>query len=164
MTDRTRTYTWENPMLGAEAALTLSGLEYLQKVARRELPWPAIAQTMGMESMEIAEGRATFHATPQEWHYNPIGTVHGGFAATLLDSALGCSIHTTLAAGTAYTTLELHVNYIRAITAETGPMSCTGEVIHVGRTQATAQARLVDASGKLYAHGTTTCLIMKLPG
>jgi uncharacterized protein (TIGR00369 family) len=90
--------------------------------------------------------------------------VHGGFAATLLDSALGCSIHTTLAAGTAYTTLELHVNYIRAITAETGLMSCIGEVIHVGRTQATAQARLVDASGKLYAHGTTTCLIMKLPG
>jgi len=131
-------------------------------VARKEVPWPAIGQTMGMDGMEVAEGRVTFYATPQEWHYNPIGTVHGGFAATMLDSALGCSVHSTLAAGTAYTTLELHVNYIRAITAETGRMMCAGEVIHLGRTQATAQARLMDADGKLYAHGTTTCLIMKL--
>jgi uncharacterized protein (TIGR00369 family) len=113
---------------------------------------------------EVEEGRAVFVGEPAEYHYNPIGVVHGGLMATLLDSALGCCVHTTLPAGVAYTTLELHVNLIRAVTAKTGKLTAIGEVIHAGRTTATAQARVIDAEGKLYAHGTTTCIIFRPEG
>jgi uncharacterized protein (TIGR00369 family) len=148
-------------MIGANAAKTLSGLEYLQKMIQGEIPSSPIGRLMDMSGAEISEGRVVFSAMPQEFHYNPIGVVHGGFFATLLDSALGCSIHSALPAGVGYTTLELHINFIRAITQTTGMVQAIGEVIHVGRTVATSQARLVDASGKLYAHGTTTCMIFR---
>ena len=107
----------------------------------------------------MREGRAVFECTPSEYHYNPIGVVHGGLAATLLDSALGCAVHSTLAAGAGYSTVELHVNLVRPITMQTGRMRCEAEIVHVGRSMATAQGRLTDAAGKLYAHGTTTCMI-----
>jgi uncharacterized protein (TIGR00369 family) len=119
---------------------------------------------MGFAPVEVSEGRAVFAVEPAEYHYNPIGTVHGGLAATVLDSALACAVHSTLPAGSGYTTLELHVNLVRAIGHDTGRLTCTGEVVHVGGRVATAQAKLTDASGKLYAHGTTTCMLFRPPG
>ncbi|PTL84653.1 PaaI family thioesterase [Vitiosangium sp. GDMCC 1.1324] len=158
---RTRTVTWRNPEEGLSAARERSGLEYLRGIFSGEIPGPPIAALMGFEPVEVQEGRAVFAVQPGEYHYNPIGMVHGGLAATVMDSALGCAVHTVLPAGAGYTTLELHVNYVRAITRDTGRLTCTGEVIHVGGRVATAQARLTDAAGKLYAHGTTTCMIFR---
>jgi len=159
--DRTRTVAWQNPHLLAAAAHGLSGLEYLQKIVAGELPPPPIGLLMDFRIIEVAEGRAVFGVTPSEFHYNPIGVVHGGVAATLLDSALGCAVHSTLAAGTAYTTLEIKVNYIRPMTVATGPVRCEARVIHQGSRTATAEGRIADEQGKLYAHGTTTCIILR---
>ncbi len=110
---------------------------------------------------EVSEGRVIFTCVPHEWHYNPIGVVHGGLAATLLDSAMGCCVQTMLPMGVGYTTLELSVNYIRAMTLKTGEVRAIAEIIHSGRQTATAQAKILDADSKLYAHGTTTCLILR---
>jgi uncharacterized protein (TIGR00369 family) len=117
---------------------------------------------MGMAAGEFSEGFAVFTAEPAAYHYNPIGVVHGGLAATLLDSAMSCAVHTTLRAGERYTTLELKVNFVRAITADTGPVRAEGRLIHRGGTVATADGRLVaERDGKLLAHGVTTCLILR---
>lgn len=161
--ERQRIVTWDDPMIGANIARTLSGLEFMQQLIEGKIPPPPISRLLGFRLVEVSYGHAVFIGEPGEYHYNPIGVVHGGLAATLLDSALGCSVHTTLPAGTGYTTLELHVNLIRAITAQTGFLRCEAEVIHAGRTTATAEARLTDEAGKLYAHGTTTCIIFR-PG
>lgn len=158
---RTRTVTWRDPGEGLAAAKKLSGLEYLRAILRGELPAAPISALLGFGLVEVEEGRAVFAVEPAEYHYNPIGTVHGGLAATVLDSALACAVHSTLPAGAGYTTLELHVNLVRAITHETGRLTCTGEVVHVGGRMATAQARLTDAAGKLYAHATTTCMLFR---
>ncbi|WP_342374935.1 PaaI family thioesterase [Myxococcus stipitatus] len=162
--ERTRTVTWADPRAGMAAAKSMSGLEYLSAIARGEVPGAPIARVLGFSLVEVSEGRAVFEVEPAEFHYNPIGTVHGGLAATLLDSALACAVHSTLPVGAGYTTLELHVNLVRAITGDTGRLTCTGEVIHVGGRVATAQGRLTDASGKLYAHGTTTCMVFRPSG
>ncbi|MBC8099146.1 MAG: PaaI family thioesterase, partial [Armatimonadetes bacterium] len=154
---RTQTFTWEDPMIGAQAARTLTGLEYMTKLMRGELPAAPIAILMNMLAAEVEFGRIIFSAQPAEYHYNPLGIVHGGFAATLLDSALGCAVHSTLPMGVGFSTLALQVNYVRAITSATGIVYCEGKVIHGGRRIATAEARLTDGDGKLYAHGTTTC-------
>lgn len=161
--ERSRTITWADPRPSAVQALKMSGLEALLAYTNGTLPQPPISILMDMGFEEVEHGRIVFTGTPAEYHYNPIGTVHGGFAATLLDSALGCAVHSTLPAGVGYTTLELHVNYIRAITAETGILRCEGKVIHAGKQMATAEAKLTDVNGKLYAHGSTTCLIFPLP-
>ena len=163
MTDskRTRTVNWEDPRQLVEAARGLSGLEFLQKIAAREYPGPPIASLMNFELVELSEGHAIFSVFPEEYHYNPIGVVHGGLAATLLDSAMGCAVHSMLPAGTGYTTLELKVNFIRALTAETGRVRAEGKLIHLGGRTATAEGRVIDEAGKLYAHGTTTCLILR---
>jgi uncharacterized protein (TIGR00369 family) len=124
-----------------------------------EIPHAPIAELVGMELVELGEGRATFALDPAERHYNPLGTVHGGIAATLLDSAMGCAVHTTLSDGERYTTLELKVNFVRAITEATGRVVASGSVIHRGGRIATAEARLADGDGRLLAHGTSTCLI-----
>lgn len=158
---RTRTVTWEDPLIGASAARTMSGMEYLNAMLRGEIPRPPISHTMDFTLESCSEGRAVFSVTPSEFHYNPIGMVHGGLAATLLDSALGCAIHTTLPAGVGYTTLELHINLVRAITKDSGLLRAEAEIIHLGRTLGTAQARLSGSDGKLYAHGTTTCMIFR---
>lgn len=158
---RTRTFEWEDPMIGAAAARTMSGMDYLNAMIRGEIPRPPISHTMDFTLESCSEGRAVFTVTPSEFHYNPIGMVHGGLAATLLDSALGCAIHTMLTAGAGYTTLELHTNLVRAITKDSGQLRAEGEIIHLGRTLATAQARLSGMDGKLYAHGTTTCMIFR---
>jgi uncharacterized protein (TIGR00369 family) len=159
--ERTRTVVWEDPLPAARAARGMSGLEYLRSLLRGDLPSPPIAHLLGFGLLEVAEGRAAFWAEPGEHHYNPIGMVHGGLVATLLDSALGSAIHTTLPAGTSYTTLELKVNFIRALGRDSPRVRCEGEVIHVGGRIATAQGRVRDESGTLYAHGTTTCLLLR---
>lgn len=158
---RSKTITWEDPMTGSKAAMTMRGLDYLRAMMRGEIPGAPIAQTMDFALVEVEEGRAAFAGTPGENLYNPIGSVHGGFAATLLDSALGCAVHTTLEAGEGYSTVELHVNYVRPLTAATGKVTCSATVIHRGKRVATAEGKLVDDDGKLYAHGTTTCMILR---
>ena len=158
---RTRVVTWEDPRGLAAAARGLPGLEFLRKVASGELPRPPISALMNFGLAELSEGRAVFTVEPAEYHYNPIGVVHGGLAATLLDSAMGCAVHSTLPAGAGYTTLEVKVNFVRPLTAETGAVRCEAEVIHVGGRTATAQGRVLDAAGRLYAHATTTCIIFR---
>ena len=158
---RTRTVTWNDPMPALRAAQTMSGIDYLKAIQSGELPPPPIAALIGMEITEVSEGRVVFSAEPAEYHYNPLGTVHGGIAATLLDSAMGCAVQSLLPAGTGYTTLEIKVNYLRPITSATGTVTCEGKIIHLGGRVATAEARLTDATGKLYAHGTTTCILLR---
>ena len=158
---RMREVSWQDPHALADVGRELSGLEYLQRLARGELPPPPIASLMAFRLDEIAEGRAVFSVEPDEYHYNPIGVVHGGLAATLLDSAMGCAIHSTLPAKTGYTTLEIKVNFIRPMTARTGLVRCEAAVIHAGRTTATAEGKVIGSRGEIYAHGTTTCLILR---
>jgi uncharacterized protein (TIGR00369 family) len=158
---RTRTITWEDPSSTTKLGQAMSGLEYLRALQEGKVPPPPIAVLLGMWIEELSEGHVVFAVEPAEYHYNPIGTVHGGLAATLLDSALGCAIHSTLPAGIGYTTLQLNVNYLRPITDRTGIVYSTGNVIQVGGRVATAEGRLTDTDGKLYAHATTTCIILK---
>ena len=138
-----------------------SGLEIMQAMLDGELPFPHIAETMDFSLIEVGPGKAVFQGVPQLKHFNPLGSVHGGWYATLLDSALGCSVHTMLPAGRAYTTAELGVNIVRAASSKTGPLRAIGTVIHCGRQLATAEARIVGPDGKLYAHATTTCLVFE---
>jgi uncharacterized protein (TIGR00369 family) len=147
-------------MLTANAGQGKSGLEFLQSMMRGEVPAPPIARLIGFQLSEVSEGKAVFTCVPGEQHYNPIGAVHGGLAATLLDSAMGCAVQSMLPEGVGYTTAELHINLVRAISATTGLIRAEAEVIHSGRRMATAQGRIVDAQGKLYAHGSTTCLVL----
>lgn len=158
---RSRTYTWEDPLRLAEAGRRMSGIAFFRAVIAGELPPPPIVPTMGMRIAEAEEGRIVFTCVPAEYHYNPLGVAHGGLSATLLDSVMGCAVHSTLPAGVAYTTVEFTVNLTRAITTQTGEVRAEGKVIHIGRRTATAEGRLTDAAGKLYAHGTTTCLVMR---
>jgi uncharacterized protein (TIGR00369 family) len=158
---RTRTVAWENAAAGAGAAAEMSGLEYLRAIARGELPAAPMTDLLGFGFHEIEEGRVIFECVPAEYHYNPIGAVHGGLACTLFDSAMGCAVHTMLPAGVGYTTVELKVNFLRPIEAKTGRLLCEGTTIHVGGRIATAEARLHDEEGKLYGHATTTCMIFR---
>jgi len=144
--------------LGDIAGLT--GLEQLQRVVDGRFPAPPINRIFNYYLGSVADGEAVFVAEPSEDFLNPLGTVHGGWASTLLDSSLACAVHTTLAAGEGYTTLEFKVNCVRAIMPDTGEMTCAGRIIHRGRTTATSEATLKDRNGRLYAHGTETCLIM----
>jgi uncharacterized protein (TIGR00369 family) len=140
-----------------------TGLEIMQSLIRGELPAPPITDTLDFTLVEVDYGRAIFQGRPLERHYNPLGTVHGGWFATLLDSAVGCAVHTAMPVGKTYTTLELKVNMLRALTKKVELVRAEGKIIHVGGQVATAEARLVDAAGKLYAHATTTCLVFDLP-
>jgi uncharacterized protein (TIGR00369 family) len=140
-----------------------SGLEFMQAWLTGELPYPHIADTLDFALVEVGVGKVVFQGTPQLKHFNPLGSVHGGWYATLLDSALGCAVHTTMPAGRAYTTAELGVNIVRAATLQTGPLRAIGTVLHGGRQLATAEARIVGPDGKLYAHATTTCLVFDMP-
>jgi uncharacterized protein (TIGR00369 family) len=137
----------------------LSGLQFFQAIFDGQLPPPPIGETMDFLPIEMSHGRAVFQGTPLLRHYNPLGTVHGGWIATLLDSCVGCAVHTTLAAGRAYTTAELKINYVRAVTHRVPVLRAIGSVIHVGGRMATAEGRLVAPDGKLYAHASTTCFI-----
>jgi uncharacterized protein (TIGR00369 family) len=158
---RSRTLVWQDPLPTAAAGATLTGLEYMRAIVAGEVSPPPIAVTMRFGPVEVEEGRAVFSGEPGEEHYNPIGVVHGGYAATLLDSALGCAVHTTLPAGVGYTSLGLEAKYVRPITRDTGRVICEAEVLYRGRRQATSEASLTAAdSGKLLAHGTATCMIL----
>jgi len=149
-------------MAALQNAAGMSGLEFIQAIFGGKLPPPPITATMGFTGGTAEEGKVTFFGEPGEYLYNPIGVIHGGFAMTLLDSAMGCAVQTTLSAGEAYTTLETKVNFVRPITLETGHVRCEGMVVHRGGKVATADGRLVaESSGKLLAHGTSTCLVFK---
>lgn len=159
---RTRTVTWADPAEYAWRASSGPGLEILRKVVAKELPPAPMASVLGYELIEAAEGRAVFAVTPAEFHYNPAGHVHGGFAATVLDSAMGCAVYSTVEVGWTYTTIEIKVNYLKPITVATGPLRGIGTLLHRGRRTAMAEGRLEDASGRLLAHATTTCLIWQV--
>lgn len=145
----------------AEARRRLTGLEYMRQVMTGEVPPSGMGQLMNFNLVEVSEGHAVFTIQPDERHYNGLGIAHGGLAATLLDSATGCAINTMMPAGRIFTTLEMKVNYVRPLTRETGEVRCEANVIHVGGRTATAEGRIVDRDGKLYAHGTATCILFR---
>ncbi len=142
-----------------EEVRKMSGLEFLKSAMVGGKQRPPMGSTMDFYLAEVEEGKAVFVSTPAEFHYNPIGTVHGGYCGTLLDSAMGCAVHTVLGPGEAYTTLEYKINLVRPITDKVGEMRAEGWVIHRGTRVGTAEGRLIDAAGKVYAHGSTTCMI-----
>jgi uncharacterized protein (TIGR00369 family) len=152
--------TWQDPRELAKVARSMAGIEFLRAMRDGRLPPPPIAELLGFRLVEVEPGRAVFEVTPGERHYNPIGVVHGGLAMTLLDSAMGCSVQTQMPAGGGYTTLEAKTNLVRAITTETGLLRAIGNVVHVGKRIATAEGRLEDKAGKLYAHSSTTCIVL----
>jgi uncharacterized protein (TIGR00369 family) len=141
----------------------LSGLEYFKRMIAGEAPPPPMLALLGIRLVEAEEGRVVFTATVEEPHYNGMGVAHGGFAATLLDSALGCCINTLMPPGRRFTTLELKVNLTRPLTHEVGLLRCEARVVHLGSRTATSEGRIVDRNGKLYAHGTTTCIVVEAP-
>ena len=145
-----------------DQARTMDGLALMTGVMNGTFPAPPIARVLGFRVSEVEVGRVVFTYEPVFDHYNPLGSVHGGVAATLLDSVMGCCIHTTLKPGFGFTTLEIKINYVRAMTDKTGLVQAEGKIINVGSRIATSEGRLVDASGKLLAHGTTTCLIFPI--
>jgi uncharacterized protein (TIGR00369 family) len=140
----------------------MSGLAFLQAMRDGRLPRPPMGALLGFAIVEVAHGSVVFEGTPGQQHYNPLGSVHGGYAATLLDSCMGCAVQTTLAQGSGYTTLEFKVNFLKGITERTGPVRAEGRILSSGRRVATADSRLTDAQGRLLATGTTTCLVMEL--
>jgi uncharacterized protein (TIGR00369 family) len=144
-----------------EPRRSMSGLEFFRKMISGELPPPPMVALLGLRLVEAEEGRVVFTGEPDPQFYNGMGVVHGGLAAALLDSALGCAINTTMPAGKRFTTLELTIHYTRPLTSAVGTVRCEAHVIHVGRRVATAEARVVDRRGKLYAHGTTTCIAVE---
>jgi uncharacterized protein (TIGR00369 family) len=146
-----------------EQAREMTGLEIMRALRDGKFPPPPIAILFGSRLVEVDEGFAVFSGTPRYEHYNPLGSVHGGFAATMLDSCMGCAVHTRMKPGFGFTTLELKINYIRAMTTDTGPVRAEGRIIHVGGQTATAEGRIVDARDRLLAHGSTTCFIFKMP-
>jgi uncharacterized protein (TIGR00369 family) len=148
-----------DPVEAAQRLAELDGLSALRAILAGEIPPPPIGVLLGFEPVEVEEGRVVFAVEPGPQHYNPIGSVHGGLAATLIDSATGCAVHSTLPAGVGYTTTDLQVRYVRGITRDTGRVLCEGTVVHRGRTMATAEAR-VTAGNRLLAHGTAGVLIL----
>ncbi len=159
--NRSRIMNWADPHILVGHADDMSGIEFLRAIRDGLLPPPPIFSLMDLAIADIEEGKVVIQTRPAEYHYNTIGVVHGGLAATLLDTAMACAIHATLASHVAYTTLELHINYVRPMTVATGLVRGIGEVLHRGTRVATAEGRVVDAAGKLYAHATTTCMIFR---
>ena len=157
---RTLTVEWSDPAALAGAGRSMLGIDFLRAMRDGRLPRPPIAQLLGFNLVEVEPGLAVFECVPGEQHYNPIGVVHGGLAMTLLDSAMGCSVHTRMAPGATYTTLEAKTNLLRALTDKTGRVRAIGKLVHLGKRIATAEGRLEDDAGKLYAHATTTCMVL----
>ncbi|MEU0425017.1 PaaI family thioesterase [Streptomyces canus] len=160
---RTRTYQWDDPAISAEAAGRMAGIDFLREVQAGRLPPAPISRTVDFALDEVEPGRAVFSLTPGEEHYNPIGSMHGGVFATLLDSAAGCAVQTLLPQGMAYTSLDLTVKFLRRVTVDTGPVRAIGTVINKGRQTALAQAQLVDEADRLLAHATSSCMIFPVP-
>ena len=159
---RVRTYSWEDPSVSAAAMAHRSGLEILKAISTGEIPAPPVMHTLGISGVEVDDGRMIFCLEPQEFHYNPLGTVHGGVLATLLDSAAGCAVHTTLPAGVAYTSLDLTTKFLRPVTVRSGTLRCEGTVLSRGSRVALAQAQVFDGAERLVAHATSSCLIFPI--
>jgi uncharacterized protein (TIGR00369 family) len=157
---RTLEVRWEDPAQLAQAARSMAGIEFLRAMRDGRMPHPPICALLGYRLTEVEPGHAVFEIAAGEQHYNPIGVVHGGIAMTLLDSAMGCAVQTQMPAGGGYTTLEAKTNLVRAITSDTGRLRAVGKVVHAGKRVATAEARLEDPAGKLYAHATSTCIVL----
>jgi len=151
---------WDDPKPLAEAGRSMAGIEFLRAIRDRRLPAPPMARLLGFDLVEVEPGHAVFEVTPGEQHYNPIGVVHGGLAMTLLDSAMGCAVQSKMPAGSGYTTLEAKTNLVRPITGDTGKLRAVGKLVHLGKRVATAEGKLEDAAGRLYAHATTTCIVL----
>jgi uncharacterized protein (TIGR00369 family) len=158
---RQRSYGWQDPRAGLAEGRRLSGREYLERIMRGELPAAPMAVTLGFRLSEVGDGSATFVCEPGEFLFNPIGSVHGGLAATMIDSATGCAVHSQLPAGTLYTTVNLSIDFIKAVSERAGLLTCRGQVVRAGARIAVADADLKDAAGVLYARGSATCLIMR---
>ncbi|GGK85729.1 PaaI family thioesterase [Mangrovihabitans endophyticus] len=163
-TQRSRTFTWTDPAAHVGELGRLSGLDMLRSLAKGDLPRPPVMELLDAEGVDAEHGRVTFALEPREFHYNPLGTVHGGVISTMLDTAAACAVHSMLPAGVSYTTLDLNVKFLRPVTVESGRLTCTGEVIQRGRRTALAQARMVDTAGRLVAHATSSCMILEVPG
>ncbi|HVO15623.1 MAG TPA: PaaI family thioesterase [Alphaproteobacteria bacterium] len=161
---RSRQVSWHDPLITAKAGHAMAGLDFLKALVEGKVPPPPITDSLGFTLSEVSEGVAVFTSTPAEYHYNPIAVVHGGLAATLIDSATGCAVHSTLPLGMAYTTVNLGVDFLRPITTATGPIRCEGRVVHRGSRIAIAEGKVIDAAGKVYAQGKSTCMIFKLGG
>ena len=158
---RTRRYSWSDPKIAVDAARRMSGKDYLTAVMKGELPAGPIMDTLAFRLVEVGDGRAVFVSEPGEFVYNAIGSVHGGIPATLIDSAASCAVHTQLPAGTGYTTINLAIDMIKAITGTVGTLRCEGRVVRAGARIAVADAELKGPDGTLYARGSATCLIMR---
>jgi uncharacterized protein (TIGR00369 family) len=158
---RERTFTWDDPAETAKLAVTMPGIEFLEAITSGAIPAPPLLHALDLEVNSIEKGKAVFSFRPQEFHYNPIGTVHGGVITAILDSAMGCTLHSLLPAGTGYTTLELKVNFLKPVTMQPGRLMATGKIIHAGGRTALVEAQLTDEAGKVYAHAVSTCLILK---
>jgi uncharacterized protein (TIGR00369 family) len=158
--ERTREISWHDPRVGALRAPELSGRDYLNAMLEGRLPGPPIAQTLGFTLTQVGDGEVWFGCEPHESHYNPIGLVHGGLVCTLLDSALGCAVHTQLPAGTGYASIEIKVSYLRALSLQSGPLVAHGWVTKPGRRVAFADADVRDATGQVVATASGSCLIM----
>ena len=161
--ERTRTFSWADPAEHAGVLGTTSGLDLMLAMVAGELPPPPIMSLIDLSGMTAEEGSVTFYLEPREFHYNPLGSVHGGVLSTLLDTAAACSVHTTLAAGVGYTSLDLNVKFLRPVTVATGRVTCRGAVLQRGRRTALAEARMTDSKGRLLAHATSSCLIFEQP-
>lgn len=157
--ERSRTFSWDDPAATAAQVGRRGGLAVLQAMLAGELPPPPVMRLLDFEGLEAYEGRVVFRMAVREFHYNPLGTVHGGVLATLLDTATGCAVHSTLPAGTGYTSLDLATKFLRPATVDSGTLTCEGTVLSRGRTTALAEARVTDPAGRLLAHATSTCLL-----
>src|SRR4051794_18161086 len=146
-----------------EIMASMTGLDFVRAIFDGRLPAPPIMQTIEPFDSSAEPGTVVIHSVPAFRHYNPIGSVHGGYAATLVDSVMGLAIHTMLPPGTGYTTLEFKISFIKGMTEDTGPVRSEGRTLNVGRRTATAEARVTDANGRLLAHATTTCLVFEIP-
>ena len=152
---------WEDPKVGLARAKGMDGLGFLKAMLRGELPPPPMARLLGFDLAMAEPGGAAFTVEPGEHHYNPMATVHGGLIATLCDSAMGCAVLSTCAEGQLFTTLDLSLSFVKAVTAATGRLRAEATILHRGGRIATAECKVVDAAGKLYAHATTTCMILE---
>ncbi|MBV9078979.1 MAG: PaaI family thioesterase, partial [Methylobacteriaceae bacterium] len=161
--ERRRVVTWDDPVEAARRGRDLAGLDYLRAMVRGELPPPPIVQLLGIRMASVDEGVVRMELPVGEHLYNPLGSVHGGAIATILDSVLGCAVHSVQPRGRGYTTLEIKVNYVRAVTEAVGTVIAEGRVVHAGRQSAVAEAKLTDGAGKLYATASTTCLVFEIP-
>jgi uncharacterized protein (TIGR00369 family) len=157
---RSLSVSWSDPQELAGAARSMPGIDFLRALRDGRLPGAPIAMLLGFSLVEVEPGHAVFECVPGEQHYNPIGVVHGGLAMTLLDSAMGCCVQSAMPAGSGYTTLEAKTNLVRPITMATGKLRAIGKLVHAGKRVATAEGRLEDESGKLYAHASTTCIVL----